>query len=197
MPDRLLDRILQVLEKDVLDLTEQSVAAGNKIFGAAILYKKDLELVVAGTNEETRNPLLHGEVSALNHFWALPQSQRPLPSDCLFVSTHEPCSMCLSAITWSGFDNFYYLFSYEDSRDAFSIPHDLKIMHQVFGLEDGEYRRHNDFWTSHSLPKLADAQSADVDREQYRNRIDLLRQRYAELSTIYQSGKNETDIPLA
>jgi len=33
-----------------------------------------------------------------------------------------------SAITWTGFDNFYYLFSYTDTKDAFNIPHDLKIL---------------------------------------------------------------------
>jgi tRNA(Arg) A34 adenosine deaminase TadA len=34
--------------------------------------------------------------------------------------------MCMSAITWAGFDNFYYFYSHEDSRDSFAIPHDLK-----------------------------------------------------------------------
>ncbi len=115
------------MEHDLLPLTEQGVAQGNKVFGAAILRKSDLSLVVAGTDEETLNPLWnplwHGEISCLNRFWALPK--RPDPKDCLFLSSHEPCSLCLSAITWSGFDNFYYLVSYEDSRDAFKIPHDL------------------------------------------------------------------------
>ena len=32
-----------------------------------------------------------------------------------FLSSHEPCSLCLSAITFSGFDNFYYLFPYEST----------------------------------------------------------------------------------
>ena len=104
-------------------MTEQGVAQGNKVFGAAILRKSDLSLVVAGTDEETLNPLWHGEISCLNRFWALPE--QPDLKDCLFLSSHEPCSLCLSAITWSGFDNFYYLVSYEDSRDAFKIPHDL------------------------------------------------------------------------
>ena len=118
-----------------------STDTGNKIFGAAILLKKDLSLVIAATNEETANPLFHGEISCLNKFWALPAEQRPDPKDCLFFSTHEPCSLCLSGITWSGFDNFYYLFSYEDSRDSFNIPHDLKILDEVFKCEKGEYNQ--------------------------------------------------------
>jgi hypothetical protein len=37
----------------------------------------------------------------------------------------------LSGITWSGFDNHYYLFTYEDTRDAFAIPHDIRILEEV------------------------------------------------------------------
>jgi hypothetical protein len=44
--------------------------------------------------------------------------------------------MCLSAIAWSGFDNFYYLFSYEDTRDEFEIPHDRAILAEVFRCPD-------------------------------------------------------------
>jgi tRNA(Arg) A34 adenosine deaminase TadA len=100
------------------------VAAGNKVFGAAILRKSDLSLVVAGTNDEIDNPLWHGEVHTLNRFYELPG---PHPTrDLVFISTHEPCTMCMSAITWAGFDNFYYFYSHEDSRDSFAIPHDLK-----------------------------------------------------------------------
>ena len=124
----LVDRMLTVLREDVLPLTQEGVREGNKVFGAAVLRKASLELVIAGTNEEAQNPLLHGEISCLNRYWSLPGESRPPPAECLFLSTHEPCPMCLSAIAWSGFDNFYYLFSYEDSRDEFKIPHDLAIL---------------------------------------------------------------------
>src|SRR6476619_932192 len=114
-------RLLDVMELDVLPMTERGVAAGNKIFGAALLRKSDMSIVLAGTNSETDNPLLHGEISTLNQFYEI--SDRPPTRDLMFLSTHEPWPLCLSAITWAGFDNFYYFFTYEDSRDAFGIPH--------------------------------------------------------------------------
>ncbi len=128
------------MEFDILPMTERGVAAGNKVFGAALLRKSDMSLVLGGTNSETDNPLLHGEISTLNQFYEM--ADRPPTRDLMFLSTHEPCPLCLSAITWAGFDNFYYFFTYEDSRDAFGIPHDLKILKEVFGVEDGELPAH-------------------------------------------------------
>ncbi len=150
-PATLAARFLQVIEEDIVPKTRAGVAAGNKLFGAAILKKDDLSLVIAATNAETENPLFHGEIATLNEFYKLRRTTRPETRDCLFVSTHEPCPLCLSAITWAGFDNFTYLFGYEDTRDAFAIPHDLKILEEVFGVKDGGYRRTNAFWTARAL----------------------------------------------
>ncbi len=189
-----IERMLDVLEQDILPLTTAGVAAGNKIFGAAVLDRRSLELVVAATNTETANPLFHGEVSALNAYWEL--TTRPDPKDCLFLSTHEPCSMCLSAITWSGFDNFFYLFTYEDSRDAFNIPHDLRIMGEVFGLPNGEYNRTNAFWSAASLTESVLALPS-VQRSESERRIEELKRSYGELSDRYQASKGSATIPLA
>jgi len=53
----LIDRLLDVVEQDILPLTETGVAAGNKVFGAALLLKSTLELVLAETNNEQESPL--------------------------------------------------------------------------------------------------------------------------------------------
>ena len=145
-------RLLQAIENDILPLTHKGVARGNKIFGAALLDKKSLKTVIAETNNEIENPLWHGEMHTLKKFYEIPAHQRPASSELLFLSTHEPCSLCLSAITWCGFDNFYYFFSHQDSRDEFAIPHDLKIMKEVFGQE--EYQSENDFWKSCAINEL-------------------------------------------
>lgn len=190
-PGSLAARLLDVIESEILPLTEAGVAAGNKIFGAALLHKDTLETVVAETNNEMENPLWHGEMHALKKFYEIPQDQRPDTKDLLFLSTHEPCSLCLSAITWTGFDNFYYFFSYQDSRDAFAIPHDLKILKAVFGRED--YCAENEFWTSQSVQHLIQ-NSGNAD--ELKTRASKLHLKYNELSDSYQSDKSTNNIPL-
>lgn len=192
---RLIDRLLDVVEFDILPRTEAGIAAGNKLFGAALLAKADLALVLAETNNETENPLWHGEVHTLKRFYEIDRAQRPATSHLIFLSTHEPCSLCLSAITWTGFDNFYYLFSHEDSRDAFAIPHDLKILKEVFTLDPGGYNASNAFWTSYSIPRLI-AALPGPDRDRLEARVANIAGRYRALSDRYQAGKADNDIPL-
>ncbi len=190
-PETLATRLLEVIESDILPLTKAGVTAGNKIFGAALLHKDSLETVVAETNNETENPLWHGEMHALKRFYEIPDAQRPATEDLIFLSTHEPCSLCLSAITWCGFDNFYYFFSYQDSRDAFAIPHDLKILKEVFGRED--YEAKNEFWTSHSVNELIQKTTTAAALLE---RAKEIHQQYDALSSVYQSHKSANNIPL-
>ena len=186
-------RLLDVIEGDILPLTERGVAAGNKVFGAALLSKTDLSVVIAGTNDETANPLWHGEVNTLRQFYELPQ--RPATEDLLFLSTHEPCTLCMSAITWAGFDNYHYFYSHEDSRDSFAIPHDLKILKELFGLDPGGYRRSNEFWTAYAISDLIDAEP-EPQRQRLLAQRDRIRGRYDALSRRYQQHKGDNEIPL-
>lgn len=190
----LVERLLSVIGNDIVPLTERGVAAGNKIFGAAILRKSDLSLVLAETNNEMENPLWHGEVHTLKRFYEM--GERPDTSELIFLSTHEPCTMCMSAITWAGFDNFFYFFSHEDSRDAFAIPHDLKILKEVFSLEPGGYRKHNAFWNSASIIEMARALE-EPEKAGAREAIARIRKIYDRLSDTYQATKDNNKIPLA
>ena len=186
--------LLDIIEGEILPMTARGVSEGNKIFGAALLRKADMSVVIAGTNRETDNPLLHGEISTLNEFYEMPD--RPSTRDLIFLSTHEPCPLCLSAITWAGFDNFYYFFSYEDSRDAFDIPHDLRILSEVFGIDGGKYQASNAYWTSYSIPELINAEPEPA-RDHLLQQEQRIRFRYAELSDQYQLTKGDNDIPLS
>ncbi|MHA1571770.1 MAG: nucleoside deaminase [Alphaproteobacteria bacterium] len=192
----MLETLLSTIEDRILPLTRTGVAAGNKIFGAAILNKADRSLVLAETNNETANPLWHGEMHVLKRFYEMPANSRPATSDCLFLSTHEPCSLCLSAITWAGFDNFYYLFSHEDSRDAFQIPHDLRILKEVFTLEPGGYNATNAYWTAHPIATMIAELPAGQGRRALEARVENITQAYAALSQAYQDVKERQDIPL-
>jgi tRNA(Arg) A34 adenosine deaminase TadA len=202
----LLTRLLDVIEFDIAPKTRSGVARGNKLFGAAILRKSDLSLVLAETNNETENPLWHGEIHAIKRFYELPRETRPDPRDCLFLATHEPCSLCLSGITWSGFDNFYFLFSHQDSADSFAIPYDIQILKGVYAVPDPDrdaaapgrdlYNRTNAYFTSHDMSRMI----AGMDRstkESLTARVDDLSALYGDLSATYQASKGEAGIPLS
>lgn len=191
----LIDRLLDVIEHDIVPKTEDGVADGNKLFGAAILRKSDRSLVLAETNNETENPLWHGEVHCLKRFYEMPRAERVDTKEAIFLATHEPCSLCLSAITWTGFDNFYYLFSHEDSRDSFAIPHDLKILKEVFTLDPGGYNAENAYWKSYSLRRLV-RELPEIERVRLETRIKIISDKYDALSADYQDGKADNDIPL-
>ena len=202
----LLTHLLDVIEFDIAPKTRAGVERGNKLFGAAILRKSDLSLVIAETNNETDNPLWHGEMHAIKRFYELPAEQRPAPKDCLFVATHEPCSLCLSGITWSGFDNFYFLFSHQDSADSFAIPYDIQILKAVYAVPDPDrdapapgrdlYNRSNAYFTSHDMSHMI----GGLDRgskERLTARVDDITALYADLSAIYQRDKGRKGIPLS
>lgn len=191
----LINRLFDVIEHDIAPKTREGVAHGNKLFGAAILRKSDLSVVIAETNNEMENPLWHGEVHALKRFYELPKTDRPDTKDCIFLATHEPCSLCMSAITWTGFDNFYYLFDYQDSQDSFAIPHDIKILKEVFGLGPHGYRSENAYWKSHALRQLANT-LPEAERQGAQARIERIAGQYEAFSDTYQSGKDENEIPL-
>ena len=195
MSEKVLEKFLDIFNKEILPLTENGVNKGNKIFGAAILKKEDLSLVIAGSNNETENPIWHGETYTLKKFYEINKNSRPSEKDCIFLSSHEPCSLCLSAITFSGFDNFYYLFPYEITNNEFSIPHDLKILKEVFRVNNGEYNKENSYWKSHNINMLVESLSP-LKKEKFMNQLEEIKKSYVTLSNKYQASKNENFIPL-
>ncbi len=186
------NKILDIFLNNLIPETNISVSKGNKIFGAFVLNKIDLSLVVTGVNNEIENPIYHGEISTIINFFKLKNLN---PKDYLFISSHEPCSLCLSAITWSGFDNFYYLFHYEETESNFNIPYDLKILKEVFKIDKGEYSKNNTFWQSYSIiQEIKKLQNSENDK--LLAKIKEINKLYEDISNNYQSAKNSNHIPL-
>ena len=195
MTEILLDKFLNVFNNNILPLTSKGVDSGNKIFGAAIIKKDDYSLVVAGSNNEMENPLWHGETYTLKKFYEINKKTRPDEKNCIFLSSHEPCSLCLSAITFSGFDNFYYLFPYESTSEEFSIPHDLNILKEVFNINDGNYIKNNSYWTSYSINNLIN-KLTDSKKKKLTESFNIIKNKYFDLSNKYQESKEKNSIPL-
>ncbi|KIX06260.1 uncharacterized protein Z518_04235 [Rhinocladiella mackenziei CBS 650.93] len=192
--------ILSTTEKSIVPLTTEQVSQGSKLFGAAILDRASLSTVIAETNNERESPLLHGEINCIQQFFKLPRDGRPETKDCIFFATHEPCSLCLSGITWSGFNEFYYMFTYEDSRDLFAIPYDIDILQSVYQVPssgDTEetlaakplYNRKNKFFTARSLADLIDSVEDTEAKTTLKSELQRVKHMYDQLSATYQEGK--------
>ena len=184
------EKILDIFLNELIPLTKLSISKGNKIFGAFIVKKSDLSVVCLGTNEETKNPLFHGEISTLFNFF---ENNNNNTKDYYFISSHQPCSLCLSAITWSGFDNFYYFFPYIDTKENFNIPHDLNILNEVFKIKDGKYNYKNNYWQSYSI--MSEIKKNEEESQLF-DKITKIKEEYQKISKIYQENKINNKIPL-
>ncbi|KAK4443015.1 hypothetical protein QBC34DRAFT_362678 [Podospora aff. communis PSN243] len=177
-PSSLLTAILNTLHSDLIPATKSLVATGGSPFGASILSQSTLQTITTTTNAFRDSPLLHGETNCIREFFLLPASQRPDASRCIFFSTHEPCSLCLSGIAWTGFPILIFLFPYEYTRDAGAIPEDIDILQEVFRVRapgDTEetlakralYNRRNKFFDAWSVEEILN----EVEDEEERGRL--------------------------
>ncbi len=156
-----IDAILRAIKDDLLPLTKKSVQHGNHVFGGLVLDAKTFETVIAGTNRRQDNPIFHGEIDTILRFFGI--KNHPDPANCIFVASHDPCSMCISAIAWSGFKEIWVLFGYEDVAKDFEMPVDLMIYKEVFGVKGA--KDNNIFFKKYSIKHEAKKSQNSKDLE--------------------------------
>jgi tRNA(Arg) A34 adenosine deaminase TadA len=69
-------------------------------FAAVVVDRRTGAVVAEGWNRAEENPVLHGEIDALNAVAAL--RPRPDGRELVLYTTAEPCPMCTGAILWAG-----------------------------------------------------------------------------------------------
>lgn len=187
-----LEALLKVIEDDIVPLTAKGVVDGNKVFGAAIL-DSSLKPVTIETNSELKSPLFHGEVHCI-YEWSntTPPAERgQAASSGVFLSTHEPCCMCISSIVWTGFNKVYYLFPYTLTASQ-GIPHDLNIMHELWGVDS--YRKQNKFCTTACIMTLVENLPEDEPlKPTLQATVQRLLDKYEEMSNQYHSEKSNNE----
>jgi tRNA(Arg) A34 adenosine deaminase TadA len=142
-------KMLKIIENDIIPLTENGVATGSKMFGAAIM-NPDYTCLHPDTNTESACPTFHAEVKCIVS-WAekTPAKDRgPVAQSTIFLATHEPCMMCISSILWGGWNKCWYFFGYENTAEQ-GIPHDINTMHELWGVNT--YRKQNKYLSTSSI----------------------------------------------
>lgn len=168
-----IESILRAIKDDLLPLTKKGVEEGNHVFGGLVLDAKTFKTIVAGTNNRQGNPIFHGEIDTILRFFSI--KDHPKPSDCIFIASHDPCSMCISAIAWSGFKEIWVLFDYKDVAKDFEMPVDLMMYKEVFGVEGA--KDNNFFFKKYSIKRESEK---EPNSSHLREKID-------EITNIYSS----------
>jgi len=89
-----------------------SECSGGVPFCAFVVDRQTDTVVARACNHGSANPVLHGEIAAINAvanvFQAQGKSFSAVAPHHDLYTTGEPCAMCSSAIMWSGFKTMFY-----------------------------------------------------------------------------------------
>lgn len=162
-----LQKILEVIRDEILPLTESEAQKGNGVVGGAILRSDTLTSVMIGSNSAHDNPLMHGEMDTLMRFFKLPV--HPDPSELIFVATHDPCPMCISALAIAGFKEIWVLYGAKDEHAGPCEQINIEFFRELFGVEGA--KAENAHFTKrlikHAVPEGDDelhAMLAEIDK---------------------------------
>lgn len=205
-PVKLVSLLLAAIDRSIVPEIRASVARGSPFFGAAVLARSDLSVLTASGTQQRASPLLHAEVSCVQRFFMtdFPDATcRPDPRrDTVFLSTHEPCSLCLSSLAWAGFSDVYYLFTHQESRDLFGFGRDIDILQHVFSVggnattSHGDssrplYNRDNKYFRTMSIVGMAEAVKSEAERETLLGEVRRVKSLFPPLDATYDRVKKE------
>ena len=143
---------------------------------------------------------------AIKTFYELPREGRPEPKDCIFLATHEPCSLCLSGITWCGLRQFLLPVHVRGHARRFNIPHDIRILKEVYAVPDPDreevapgrdlYNRSNAYFESHYIQAMIGGLDRG-NKENLTSRVDDLSALYASFPTSISATRARRVFPSA
>jgi len=68
-------------------------------FGSVLVDRQTNKIVASGVNQSSANPILHGEIAAINDYARQGKSDW---NKLTLYTTAEPCCMCQGAVLWAG-----------------------------------------------------------------------------------------------
>lgn len=101
-----------------------SLKEGNSGFGAVIVKGRDVISKAQDTDKTSGDPTQHAEMNVIRS--AAAKLGKDL-SDCVIVSTHEPCPMCSTAILWAGISEVAYGYSIKEAIEQGRRRIDLPV----------------------------------------------------------------------
>jgi tRNA(Arg) A34 adenosine deaminase TadA len=191
-----LRRFLHVIEHEILPKTKTEVTLGRAaaIDGAAVLDLKG-RVVVSATSQEVACPLHRGAVVAIEQLAKC--EQKPPIADSIFLATHEPCCLCMTAIVSAGFQQCYFLYPHGTARGP-SAQRDQRILHELWNVK--QYRKQNALCSTAGMLQLIDALCETNEREAFdelRACVQRIKNAYDALSCDAEKPSPTTNNALA
>ena len=124
---------LRELGESAIRLAVENVLKGGGPFGAMII--KDGAIISTGANSVTalNDPTAHAEVVAIRNACRVLETFQL--TDCILITSCEPCPMCLGASYWARVKAVYYI---ADKNDAAKAGFDDSFIYQELNIKPGD-----------------------------------------------------------